>query len=393
MQNKKKQDLINVIFWGSLFFCFSYYTFVPLSNGTIPSDILPHMKWAQQLLDNGLLSFIKTDTYPIWQILVALSTILFRMPLATSATFVCSLLNTITYVLIYYYFTQHGLKNNILPPIICALLIMGPLYIPWFNPNIYLGQGTPNIWHNPTTLCVRPLALITFILITNILKKYNDMHKYCIKDIITLAILLVFCNLAKPSFAQGIIPGLGLYFVIKLINNKGENLFFYLKIVAAFIPSALLLVIQWFISFYCATNTGENNSITITLFEIWKCYSPNILISFILGMGFPIYIALCNWTKIKKKIELQILGCALFASYLEYALLAETGARKYDGNFSWAMLLFMFLAYVFAMRELLIWNKNYDYKKTVSKITISIGWGLFFIQVAIGIYYTFHLYA
>lgn len=394
MPNDNKQGLINVIFWGCIFFTFSYYTFAKLGSGIMPSDFPQHTQAAQQLIDNGLLSFLKTDSYPLWQILVALSSILLRMPLITSATFICSLLNTVTYILLYHFFIQHGLKINFLPSLLCALLIMGPMYIPWFNPTIYLGQGTPNIWHNPTTICVRPFALATFILINNILKKDTKSQNNNTRDIIALAILLIFCNLAKPSFSQGIIPGLGLYIIIKLIYHKGKNLFYYLKIVAAFIPSVLLLVIQWFVSFYDNPSiAGENNGIAISLFEILKLYSPNVLISFILGMAFPIYISLCNWNRIIKKSDLQLLGCCMVASYLENALLVETGVRKVHGNFGWAWLLFMFLAYVFAMREFLIWNESYDYKKTISKIAISIGWGLFFIQAAIGIYYTFHLFS
>lgn len=390
MVEHKKQNLVKLIFWGCLFFTFSYYTFDKLSNGIMPSDFPQHTAGAQQILDNGLLAFLKADAYPLWQLLVILSNILFRMPLTTGATFVCSLLNTSTFIFLYHYFSRYNLKTELLPPIICGLLVMASMYLPWYNSNIHVGMGGPTVWHNPTTVCVRPLALAAFILLTDIL---NHKHPHKLnRDIITLAILLVFCNLAKPSFEQGIIPGLGLFIILKLIANRGQDLFLYIKIIIAFVPSVLLLVIQWFIGFYNAPNVGENNSIAISLFEIIKLHTPNILISFCLVMGFPLYVAICNWKRIKKKLDLQLLGCSLLASFLEYALLMETGSRKLHGNLGWAWVLFVFLAYIFTMREFLIWNKDYNYEKHLSKITISIGWILFFIQVAIGIYYTFHLF-
>ena len=386
-----KYNLVNVIFGGCLIYTFSYSVFSKIIYGNLPSDFDAHINFARQLIDEGLLDTFVMDAYPLWQILTALSTVILKMPIAASAVFVCAMLNLSVYVIVYCFFKYYKLENGRLGQLTCALMVMGPMYIIWDNPNIYLGQGTPNIWHNPTTICVRPLALGAFILITRILQKYDELQEYTVKELVVLAVLLIFCNLAKPSFEQAVIPGLGLYFIIRLIRNRGRHFAFYFKIAIAFVPSVVLLAAQWFISFYGTPAAGEDNHIAVSLFEVMKLYTPNILISFLLGMAFPLYVIICNWKEIRKKTDLQILGCTLMAAYLQQALLMETGYRKAHGNFCWAWNLCMFLAYVFSMREFLIWNEKYDYEKKGARVMVSVGWGLFFLQTAIGVYYAFYM--
>lgn len=138
--------------------------------------------------------------------------------------------------------------------------------------------------------------------------------------------------------------------------------------------------------------TGIDFESAISPFEVLHVFSPNVLVSFLLGMAFPIYIAICNWKTVVKKTDLHLLGCTLLMSYLQMALLIETEPRKNDGNFGWAYMIFMFITYVYAMREFLLWNRDYEYERRKQRIAVSVGWGLFFLQVTIGIYYTFHVY-
>lgn len=388
----RKTNLINIIFWGMCYFTYSYYVFGKLLSVPFPTDYTAHMEGAQQILDGDLFGFLKADSYPLWQILVASSAALFRMPLSTAAVFVCSLLNAFSFILVYRFLIRSDFCGKITAPLTCALLLSGPMYISWFSPHLYEGQGTPNIWHNPTTICVRPFAVVTFLLITRILKKCNDAHKCSIKELSLLAVMFIVCNIAKPSFMQGLLPGLALYFILKMIREKGKNISLYIKAAVAIIPGVLLLAIQWFISFYGSPGAGADNGIDISPFEVLHVFSPNVFISFVLGMAFPLYIVVCNWKTVVKKPDLHLLGCALLTSWLQMALLIETGARKNDGNFGWAYLIFMFITYVYAMREFLLWNRDYEYEKRKQRITVSVGWGLFFLQVTIGIYYTFHVY-
>lgn len=298
----RKSEMIYVIFFGTLFFVFSYYIFTELTKGVITKDFPSHMEGAELILDGQLLTLLKADSYPLWQIFVALTAALFRMPVAAATALVCSLLNVADFLLIIRFFNHYEFRAKTIAPLSCALLLLGPMYLPWYNPNIYLGQGTPNVWHNPTTICVRPFALATFLLIIHLLKKGEEQKECRRKEFTILSVMLVCCNLAKPSFMQGLIPGLGLYFVLKLVRQRGKNLMFYLKMAAAFVPCVLLLAIQWVISFQ--SSPSAEGGIVISLFEVMKRYSPNILISTVLGMAFPLYVMIGRWKTVRKKPEL-----------------------------------------------------------------------------------------
>ena len=68
-------------------------------------------------------------------------------------------------------------------------------------------------------------------------------------------------------------------------------------------------------------------------------------------------------------------------------MLAETGYRRYHGNFGWGYVLATFLVYVVTFRYFLKRNQEYDYENVKDRILVMGGWVIFLLQFAIGIYY------
>ena len=60
----RKSEMIYVIFFGILFFVFSYYIFTELTKGVITKDFPSHMEGAELILDGQLLTLLKADSYP-----------------------------------------------------------------------------------------------------------------------------------------------------------------------------------------------------------------------------------------------------------------------------------------------------------------------------------------
>ena len=69
-----------------------------------------------------------------------------------------------------------------------GLLILTALYMPWFNREVYLGQSSPTIWHNPTNMAVKPVSLIAFLYF---LKLYPEKEREKWERIIFLK--MIYC--------------------------------------------------------------------------------------------------------------------------------------------------------------------------------------------------------
>ena len=145
-----------------------------------------------------------------------------------------------------------------------------------FNPFYYLGQGSPNIWHNPTNIAVKGFAVLCFGLVIYILESAKT-DKELLWTYIILSVLLVLSALAKPSFFQGIVPGLGLYFIFALIAKGFKTqIKRFLLIALSFVPSACVIGFQFVCSFFIQGNIGEGNGIGIEFGRVLHNWSPHL---------------------------------------------------------------------------------------------------------------------
>ena len=62
----------------------------------------------------------------------------------------------------------------------CGLMVLTAVYVPWLNPQVYLGQSSPTIWHNPTNMAVKPLALLGFLLFLDLYRKREKPDVSCL---------------------------------------------------------------------------------------------------------------------------------------------------------------------------------------------------------------------
>ena len=381
MENEKK-NLIVTTFFAVILFVITYQVIMAI----IYSDYLVHAENAELLLESGLLALLNEIGYPLWALLVGSVMKISCAPAYEASAIVGGSLNALTYVLVYFYLVKgYKEERGNIAALTWMLLLAGPFYVPWYNPEVYLGQVTPNIWHNPTTICVRPFALVSFLVILELLKRYEeDQKKLNIKNWLLLAVLLVLCNLAKPSFIQIAIPGLAIYLLILLIRTKGKSFGFCFQLASAFVPSVAIMLWQFVVSF--VTSSFAEGGIEIAWFDELGHYSPSIPFSMLLSFLFPLYVILTN-IRIVKERDIRLTFFLWLSGFLEAAMLAETGYRRYHGNFGWGHVLAAFLVYAVTFRYFLRRNREYDYQNLRERIPIIIGWVIFILQFAVGVYY------
>ena len=206
MKNEKR-SLIVATFFAVFLFVITYQVIMGAVRNPY-SDYLGHAENAELLLQSGLGPVLKEIGYPFWAFLVAGIMKLSGAPAYEASAIAGGLLNAFTYVLVFSYLAKECKEERLgIAALTWFLLLVGPFYIPWYNPDVYNGQVTPNIWHNPTTICVRPFAFLAFLLILRVLKEYEEeQKKLSAKTWLLLAACLVLCNLAKPSTVQIAVP-------------------------------------------------------------------------------------------------------------------------------------------------------------------------------------------
>lgn len=255
----------------------------------------------------------------------------------------------------------------------------GPLYLRFYNANYYKGQGTPNVWHNPTAIAVRPFLILTDWLALEYLECRKqekaeggnaraELKKKLRKQQYLLAAVLAVGTLIKPSILMVYLPVCAVAELVNLIRNRGgwkrigdailKNLYF--------LP-ALLIFLWQYLSIYIVGGTAAGEGgIVIAPFRTARMYAPSVLVSLCLKMAFPILV-IWIW---RKKIFKDRLFVLAFGQFLTGLLItwtfAETGRRAAHGNFGWANMLaasFLWIfCIVFYFRELL-----QDWKKLVTE--------------------------
>lgn len=321
-------------------------------------------------------------TYPIYHILVLIfykiGEVLFptSVLLEVASATVMGLIAIIVYLFTCKIMGQYNAKKpELLSFVVCTA---SAIWCPFYNIHIYLGQGSPNTWHSPTNIIVKPFAILVFFRVSNLLNKIKIGKKISINEFFEISILLVLSNLAKPNFYQGFIPALFLYVVFMVIQTGLKSIKYYLALGLSIVPATILIVFQLFSNFFTGGGTS-GEGIGIGWFLVPKLYTPSIIISLMLLLCFPICFTII-YGKYLKRIDLKLAWIYFVVSYLEYGLLYEKGTRFSHGNFGWAYLLSSFILFIITTG---LFFSKFDFRKKKDKILL----GVWLLHGASGIIY------
>lgn len=313
------------------------------------SDYAIHGEIASKFSFRYFLRSIKQMPYPVWHIGVYIVYIITKN-IKFSGAFITSIVYIGSYLVVDKVFHKDlsmYYSTGMVSIFSFIMILVGPLYLPSYNVQYYLGQGTPNTWHNPTNPAVRPIGILAFYLLLQILERWDKEKKVNKKELLILAVLLVISELLKPSFIQMFIPGTGLYFLLRLIYHKGENIGFYIRIISAFIPAVILMGVQWILVFDLNDKSGGVAFSWLTEIKMW---TPNIFISYFLAFAFPLFVLFVNFKEYVHVPEIQFVWICEFVAWMEKACLIEKGKNSIAGNFGWAHLLTMFFVWMVMLK-------------------------------------------
>lgn len=325
-------------------------------------DIGVHMQYSLSL-DNVVRMQHFGWHFVCWLIFVCLPVTIDQAAVLTTALF-----NGVTAVIVAWlarkllddpHIAWKGKISSYLPAILAFVgMTVGSLYLRFYNNEYYLGQGTPNPWHNPTTIAVRPFMLLVSLITLDYwdlwMEKGFDRPcdpKRCRKYQWILMLLLLLSTLAKPSFLMIYLPVCGIAELWRMRKHwkQGEAWKCAILRNLYYIPTLLLFLWQYITLYMFGGEASGQNGVAIAPFYFAKIHAPSVTVSLLLRMAFP-FLVIVIW---RKKIFKERLFPMIFGEYLMGLLiswtLTETGNRAGDGNFGWGNALGTWFLWIFCL--------------------------------------------
>ena len=316
-------------------------------------DYPQHIGIASKINLDGLChpgTFLREHFYPIWHVLTRMAMTTFGISGRTAATAVTGGCVLGTWICAVVYFARRFSGDKDLALLLSILLMLAsPIYLPFFNRNLVIGQSHPNYLHNPTQLMVKVLAFPCFILYARLMDKIGkDEHfRFDAFKIVGISALLLLATLAKPSFIQIFLPSVVLLSVFKAIKHGRIAMRPILAFALSMCPSLFLMLWQAWIAFMSQGN-GESG-VEIAFLKLYRHYSPNCFVSVLLISLFPLIMLV--WAIVRRRlIAMHGLAWLTYATgWLEGAFLIEKGRRMWHGNFTWGYALAAFFIWFVAL--------------------------------------------
>jgi len=359
--------LIIVLFYTVVFLMIFFMTSRQLQSG--PSDVGSHIFFVEKIFNGEV--YIP---HPLWHICVHYMKYITLNEKCAAAMVTALFVVLWVYVVhaVYAFIVGKEQERRFITLFFLLMIfVIGPAFIPTFSPYIMTGTGSPNVWHNTTLFAVKPFALLAlFFTILGLEKK--SLSYYVVATISVL--LSIF---AKPSFVIAFLPALALFMLLKKLLDK-ENLIYFGTL-------SLISVVVLGYQFTHTYGAGDKSAIIVDFLGVWSRYSPNVLISILLAVLFPLVYSLLNVKRIKENSYIQLTWILTLISIVYAAVFAESGPRYNHGNFFWSYMIALSLLYVFTLTD---YFNNMAQINRVSKVILNL---ILFWQMAVGIYYFVHI--
>lgn len=394
----------------AVFYAAYKVSYVSVDYG-IHLDIVKELDWSDPL------QMLRDHPEPVWHLLVRAAMGLGGFSAERAAGLVSGGLCALTYLMAAHFLYRasrpdlaHDQGRLSLPAAALSALVLSlaaAVYVPWFNRTPYLGQGSPNPWHNPTTIMVRPVGLLIFMLVMGECVRvqragFRKGQGLRIGKGILLAILLVLSNFSKPSFVQVFYPAIFLLMLLWLFVYRFRNFPFGMQLLVCCLPSAALMGMQFFFAFYSRNETpgGTTEGVMIAPFKVAGLYTDNIAVSTLLVLAFPLFAALCSLIRRTFDWTDAFAWLMLLAGMAEKFLLAEKGTRLWHGNFNWGYILALYFVWFAAIRDYALWGASLRARRGragqaagggASVLGFVLAGGILALHLVSGIYYLYYL--
>jgi len=376
------RNFFQIVFFTTVF-CATYFLFIRQAYrfyGRYVSDFMAHFRFTS-LFFSGKMYLPHPGIHTICYYISKITS----LPLQYSFSIVLALFATASAFIIYLILLR-SLKGYYSPAFLTTmtgvLMVVSPVYAPFFNPWIYLMQGSPNVWHNPTLIAVKPFAFLSFLLMISFCNHTEYQKK--IKYYFLISFIFLLSLWMKPNFVMSFFPAVAVWLLIKY--PKRWDL--YLKASILFLPSIVYLGYQYVNTFPLSNTKG----IIIDFLGVWRLYSRNPYISLFLATAFPCLLILFRFKSVMNNPFFCVSSINLVIAVLQFMFFAESGKTYSHANFAWGYMIALQLMFIFAAIEYLKWLATGN-KRGTDFIKIGVVTAAFGLHLFSGILYTWKIWS
>jgi hypothetical protein len=269
---------------------------------------------------------------------------LFGISIENACFLTLSIASTLTAFVIFVILKRH-LPTTSMATVVgftASLMIVGPIYFPFFNKAVYFGQGSPTVWHNATIVTVKFVALAAFYLTI----MYLEAHRFRPSLFIGATAATFLSAHIKPTFVMAFLPALGIYLALR--HPKGWSL--YGRLILLALPTIALLV--WQYRYFPATG----RSITVGFLTTWRMFTPNVFISILLALAFPLSVLTFRIRELRTNGPLTVAWLMTLIGIGYFALIvvvSSSGSLIKSGNWIGPYLMALTMLFVTSVVEFL----------------------------------------
>jgi hypothetical protein len=322
----------------ALLFVITYYLVNMQATGLVVADTAQHIAFMDQYFHDAV--YIP---HPIWHTSSYYLSGLLHIHYNTSAGLVSAFFITLYAYLIYVIAKSlDGRSDNQASWFLDAViaLTIGPFFWMSFHPYIYMGPGSPSVWHNVTLFAVKPFALLSV---------YFTIRFFSTERLTYFLLVVLFATasiFAKPNFIIVFLPSLVVYVLLKHYFGKRKLIFLVTVIFLAIAALAFQFTQQ-----YQSGGVSTGGSVIFDFLGVWSKYTPNVAVSILMALGLPMLISIVNYDSVKENEYIKFTWLLVLFSMILFACFAEGGKRYAEGNFSWSWHISLSLIYIFTIIE------------------------------------------
>lgn len=230
-------------------------------------------------------------------------------------------------------------RAALLAVVTAALLLSGPIVRPWSTDPIYLGQISPNVWHNPTSVLCWPLVILLFFAADAFLRSGR------LRELVAIGSLAGLSVLAKPNYFLAFAP---VYFLLALRRFGVSRVWLLSQL--ALVSTMALLCWQLTASFDGTHAMRPGLHIAWMPLAGWRIHSNSIPLSLCLSLAFPLSYLLVFWRTVQNRDMLLFAWGVMLSALIWTSCFAEVydhdGTVNGDFNFSWGSHLSLFVLFL-----------------------------------------------